>query len=88
MALEKYHFVSGDGETKLDVHYLNDKLSFKQANALRKKHKDDNEALSEAFMKAALTKEEFTKVEELSLRDYQRFMSEWAEAEDTSVGES
>lgn len=87
MALEKYHFTAGDG-TKIDVHYLNDKLSFKAAKKLRKEHGNNNEALADAFMEAALTSEELDKVENLSLRDYGRFMTGWMESEEVEPGES
>ena len=76
MATEKMQFESSNGE-KFELPFLADALSVKQARALRKKHKDDVEALSDAFMEAALPKEDYDRVMELSLRDFERFSSEW-----------
>lgn len=87
MALEKLHFEATDGTT-LDVHYMADKLSYKKMRALRKKHQEDTEALSDAMLEAALDKNELETVENLSLRDFTRFMSEWADMEDATMGES
>lgn len=87
MALEKFHFEASDG-TKIDVPFLNDKLSYKQARKLRKQYSDNTEELGDAFTEAALDKADLEKVENLSLRDYNRFVTGWMEAEDTPVGES
>ncbi|MGV0426907.1 hypothetical protein [Corynebacterium pyruviciproducens] len=86
MALEKFHFATSDG-TKIVVPFLNDKLSYKQAKKIRAEHKDDDEALGEAFMAAALSDKEFEIVDNLSLRDYSKFLKGWTEAGDAGVGE-
>ena len=88
MALEKFHFVSADGNTKIDVHYLNDKLSYRKAKNIRDEYKDRQDELGDAFMEAALEPAELDKVEELSLRDYTAFMKGWMESEDNNLGES
>lgn len=88
MALEKYHFVSADGNTKIDVHFLNDKLSYRKAKKIRDEYKDRQDELGDAFMEAALTPEELEKVENLSLRDYTTFMQGWMESEGNDLGES
>ena len=40
------------------------------------------------FLEAALDKADLEKVENLSMRDFSRFMTEWSESEDAPVGES
>ena len=87
MALEKFHFEATDGTT-IDVHYLNDKISYKKMKAIRKKYKGDEDGFGDALMEAALDKEDLDKVEDLSMRDFGRFMEEWAETEDAPLGES
>ena len=87
MALEKLHFEASDG-TVLDVHYMQDKLSYKKMRALNKKYKDDQESMGDATLAAALDKEDLEKVEDLSLRDFNRFMEEWGEMGDAKLGES
>lgn len=87
MALEKLHFTAADGTT-IDVHYMMDKLPYKKMRAIRKKFKDDSEAMGDAMLEAALGKEDLEKVENLSLRDFNAFMTQWSETEDVTVGES
>jgi len=86
MATEKMKFEATTGE-KFEVPYLADAVSIKQARAIRKKHKDNYDELSDAFMEAGLPKDDYDRVMEMSLRDYERFSVEWLEAEDVSVGE-
>ena len=40
------------------------------------------------MMEAALDKDELNKVENLSMRDFNAFMSGWSESEDVELGES
>ena len=77
----KLHFESSDGVV-LDVPFMSDALRFKQVRALRKKYKDDAEALGDAFLEKAMSKEDLDKIENFTMRDYNRFISEWMEVED------
>lgn len=86
MSTEKMKFEASNGK-KFEVPFLADALSMKQARAIRKKHKDDADALGDAMMEAALPKEDYDRVMELSLRDFDRFSAEWTEAKDASLGE-
>lgn len=87
MALEKLHFTASDGTT-IDVHYMQDKVSYKKMRSLRKEFKDDPEAMSDALLEAALDKDDLEKVENLSMRDFTEFMTQWSEYEDAPLGES
>lgn len=87
MALEKFHFEAADGTT-IDVHYMMDKLSYKKMRKIRKEFEGDGEAQGDAFLQAALNKDELDKVENLSMRDFNAFMNGWAENEDVDLGES
>ena len=87
MALEKLHFTASDGTT-IDVHYMQDKLSYKRMRSIRKEFADNTEEMGDAFLEAALDKADLEKVENLSMRDFSRFMTEWSESEDAPVGES
>lgn len=87
MALEKYHFEASDG-TKLDVPFMLDAVSYKQMRKLSKQYKDDQGALGDAALEVALAADEHEKVVNLSMRDFNRFMSEWAQDEDVSLGKS
>lgn len=86
MAIEKMKFETSTGE-KLEVPFFYDALSARQVRAIRKKHKDDAEELGNAFMETALPKEDYERVMDLSLRDFERFSNEWMENEDGSTGE-
>lgn len=86
MALEKFHFEASDGTT-LDVHYMMDKLSYKEMRKIRKEFATDSEAQGDAILEAGLDKEDYKKVENLSMRDLERFMSGWSESGDASLGE-
>ncbi|MER0069235.1 hypothetical protein [Corynebacterium sp. KPL3806] len=88
MALEKFHFEAADGTT-IDVHYMLDKLSYKKMRKIRKDFDGDGEAQGDALLEAALNKDELEKVENLSMRDFNAFMSGWSESsEDVDLGES
>lgn len=87
MALEKMHFTAADGTT-IDVHYMQDKISYKNLRAIRKKFAADSEEMGDALLEAGLDKEDLEKVENLSMRDFTAFMTEWSEAEDAPLGES
>ena len=88
MALEKFHFTASTGE-KFDVGFMNDLLSYRAAKKLRKQYKDDAEGLSEAFIEQALDADTLDKVENLSLRDFNDFMTGWTQTsdEEDAVGE-
>ena len=86
MSTEKLVFESSKGE-KFVVPYLKDALTMKQMRALRKKYKDDFEEMSVAFLKEVLSKDDFERVENLSLRDFEKFNSAWIENEDGGLGE-
>lgn len=86
MALEKFHFEASDGTT-IDVHYMMDKLSYKKMRKIRKDYPDDGEAQGDALLEAALDKDELNKVENLSMRDFDAFMTGWSESGDASLGE-
>lgn len=87
MALEKFHFEAADGTT-IDVHYMMDKLSYKKMRKIRKDFEGDGEAQGDALLEAALNKDELEKVENLSMRDFNAFMSGWSESsEDVDLGE-
>ena len=86
MSTEKLVFESSTGE-KFVVPYLKDALSMKQMRNLRKKYKDDFEELSFAFLEEVLSKEDFERVENLSLRDFEKFNAAWIENEDDGLGE-
>lgn len=87
MALEKFHFEAADGTT-IDVHYMLDKLSYKKMRKIRKDFDGDGEAQGDALLEAALNKDELEKVENLSMRDFNAFMSGWSESsEDVDLGE-
>lgn len=87
MALEKYHFEASDG-TKLDVPFMLDAVSYKQMRKLNKQYKDDQGALGDAALEVALAADEHEKVVNLSMRDFNRFMREWAQDEDAPLGKS
>ena len=82
------HFESADGDV-LDVPHMADALRFKEVRALRKKYKDDAEALGDAFLEKAMSKENLAIIENFTMRDYNRFISAWMEVEDEddSLGE-
>lgn len=86
MALEKFHFEASDGTT-LDVHYMMDKLSYKEMRKIRKEFATDSEAQGDAILEAGLDKDDYKKVENLSMRDFDAFMTGWSESEDASLGE-
>lgn len=88
MALEKFHFTASTGE-KFAVGFMNDLLSYRKAKNLRKQYKDDPEALADAFIDQTLDADTLEKVENLSLRDFNDFMTGWTQNEDDkdSVGE-
>lgn len=81
MALERFHFEASTGE-KFEVGYMNDLLSYRKAKNLRKKYKDDAEGLAEAFIEQALDEATLDKVENLSLRDFNDFMTGWTQTDD------
>lgn len=87
---EKFHFTASDG-TKIVAPFMKDALKRKQIRALNKKYKDDQGELEDAMLVAALDKETYAQVDDLSLRDYVRFAEEWTEQNDEespTVGES
>lgn len=86
MALEKFHFEASDGTT-LDVHYMMDKLSYKEMRKIRKEFATDSEAQGDAILEAGLDKDDYKKVENLSMRDFDAFMTGWSESGDASLGE-
>ena len=87
MALEKFHFEASDG-TKIDVPFMMDAVSYKQMRKLGKQYKDDQGELGDATLEAALAPDELEKVENLTMRDFNRFMGEWAQDGDASLGKS
>lgn len=87
MALEQFHFESSDG-TKIDCPFLNDKITYKQAKKIRKDHRHDEEAIQDEFLEVGLDAKTREQVENLSLRDFQKFVEGWAESGDATLGES
>lgn len=89
MSLNKFKFTTSHGET-IEVPYMKDNLTMKQAKKIRKDYKDDSEALGEAMVAAAMDDKILEKVENLSINDYEKFMAGWTQSdgEDVSLGES
>lgn len=95
MALEKFTFETGDGE-KISVPFFQDTFTRKDMKKLNKTVKDtegDEADEEEAIISAASKKNGYPKdfadkLDDLTMRDYKSFFEGWAEAGDTSLGES
>lgn len=95
MALEKFTYETSDGE-KITVPFFQDTFTRKDMKKLNKAVKasdgddsDQEEALVEAAAKKnGYPKDFIDKVDNLSMRDYTNFFKGWAEAGETSLGES
>lgn len=93
MALEQFHFETGDGE-KITVPFFQDTFTRKDMKKLNKAitnedgdESDQEEALIEAAAKKNGYPKDFSdKVDNLSMRDYKNFFQGWAEAGDTDLG--
>lgn len=90
MALEKFHFTAEDG-TKIVAPFMKDALRRKEIRNINKQYKDDQGELEDALLVKALDEKTYGQVDELTLRDYERFAAGWIERNDEespTVGES
>lgn len=81
MALERFHFTASDG-TEFDVPFAYDKLRRKHLRRITKEHKDDPQAQEEAMLEACMSEKEIAQIDELTVRDYIKFIKGWMESDD------
>lgn len=88
MALERFHFTAADG-TEFDVHYAYDKLRRKDLRRIQDEFEDDPAGQEEAMLEACLDKKDIEKLDELSMRDYLKFIKGWMQQDEEgpAVGE-
>ncbi|WP_426716406.1 hypothetical protein ACEN19_10065 [Corynebacterium auriscanis] len=88
MALERFHFTTADGK-ELDLPFLKDAVTRK---AFKKVFNDSNNADDldddELFKAAKFDKATVDIIDNMSVRDYEKFIMQWTEQGDTPLGES
>lgn len=84
--IEKFHFTTAKGE-EITVPYLDDSVSQATARKIRKEFNHDYEALMDAFVDAALPATMVKKLNTLSVRDWDKFITGWTELDKKLPGE-
>ena len=87
MALEKFHFTTADDKT-LDLPFLKDAITRKEGKKLFKAGKAEDVDDDALFTAAKFDKATMDIIDNMSMRDYERFITEWTEQGDTPLGES
>lgn len=92
MSLERFHFTTADGK-ELDLPFYQDKVSMKEARKVREAIKAANGSLEDVddnvfFEAAKLDKKTLDVIENMSLRDYTKFLTGWMEADSGVLGEA
>lgn len=88
MALEKFHFTTADDKT-LDLPFLKDALTRKAFKAVFKNSDDATDLDDDELFKAAkFDKATMDVIDNMSMRDYEKFITEWTEQGDAPLGES
>lgn len=82
------HFESSEGD-KITVPRMQRALRVKQIRAINKKYKNDQDEMSWALLREALSEDDLERVENLFMEDFEAFMGEWTgnTGEDPSLGE-
>lgn len=88
MALERFHFTTADGK-ELDLPFLKDALTRKAFKAVFKNSSNPEDLDDDELFKAAkFDKATMDTIDNMSVRDYEKFITQWTEQEDTPLGES
>ena len=86
MALEQFHFTTSDSDD-ITVPYAFDSIRRKEMRKITNQYKDNQEDMDLALMKAAgFTKEQLDMVDNMTMRDYQKFTTGWMDSDDMPVG--
>lgn len=90
MALEKFHFATTDGDTKIAFPYMEDVVSARWArdNATRLNEEGVWPALEHVAAMNDTNAKAYEKILDLPLREFNRFSRAWQEGRSASLGES